>query len=944
MRILLLGLAWLLSAALPASGQTAPPHPPSWRLLYESSFSPGSLEDWRTTTDPNLIGSWSIVADGSNWALEGVNQGTIELEQRQFSDFLMRFRLRLTSDSGLIVFFRQLNHGCARAWASLNQGVMEVSRAGSCGPDIDFTARGTGSTGLFPGTWAAVDLLVEGGRTRIYVDGALELDALDPNPLTVGTLALSVPGGSPVALGQLRIYGPPEDSVQDVLLWTKTGGPPGGIGYDVRMRQDQPARMYATDISSGVNVSDDEGVTWRSSNRGIVARAGTSSDAIPIFTLTIDPHHPDAVWAGTRFARGLYKSTDAGATWTPKTRGIVENDLSFRGVTVDPLDPKLVYAAAEVPSREYSGEDLMGLRFTKSKGVVYRSTDGGENWSAIWRGDALARFVFVDPRNTNVVYVSTGFFDIEPANADPVAKTPGGVGILKTTDGGATWTALNEANGISDLYLGTLAMNPGNPDVLLTGSSDINYPNVVTGLFVTLDGGTTWTRGAFTSGGHPGGMWNAVAYAPGDPNVAYAAGPASFLRSTDMGRTWTVMAGGGAGSYGPPGLLPGVPVALAVDPRNANRVFQNNYTGGNFLTEDGGVTWTLASKGYVGSQTYAVAADPTAPGRVYAGGRPGIFRSDDGGETWLGLNSQTGQEAYFGTPIAYAPDPSQPGTVLIADESFGSIYRSIDGGATRQLAFVQPGLYTSADFGNRHGFRALVYSHRNPKVAFAGMRYYLADLGAFRPSYGIAKSTDGGRTWAYSNDANTTGRNINALAMPRCDDQTVFAGTVEAGVMVSRDGGASWTPSNAGLPSLDVRALAVDPGSPSVVYAGLENGGVWKSADGGATWTFAGAGIDPQASIRSLVIDPTHREVLWAGDGHTGVYRTGDGGALWVPIPRGLSTRAITSLSISPDGRTVWAATDGEGVFRLTDPCGVGTTDCRPRIQHKRRAVGKPSC
>ena len=82
--------------------------------------------------------------------------------------------------------------------------------------------------------------------------------------------------------------------------WIKTGGPPGGIGYDVKVRPDNPDVVYVTDTFSGVNISTDGGRTWTTSNAGITARQGQSGDAVPVFCLTIDPNHPDVVWVGTR--------------------------------------------------------------------------------------------------------------------------------------------------------------------------------------------------------------------------------------------------------------------------------------------------------------------------------------------------------------------------------------------------------------------------------------------------------------------------------------------------------------------------------------------------------------------------------------------------------------------------------------------------------------------
>jgi photosystem II stability/assembly factor-like uncharacterized protein len=82
----------------------------------------------------------------------------------------------------------------------------------------------------------------------------------------------------------------------------------------------------------------------------------------------------------------------------------------------------------------------------------------------------------------------------------------------------------------------------------------------------------------------------------------------------------------------------GIPVDFQVDPRNPDRIFVNNYTGGNFLSTDGGGNWVLATKGYTGADLHSVAVDPLDARRVYTIGRSGPFRSDDGGATWVGLN------------------------------------------------------------------------------------------------------------------------------------------------------------------------------------------------------------------------------------------------------------------------------------------------------------------
>ena len=159
------------------------------------------------------------------------------------------------------------------------------------------------------------------------------------------------------------------------------------------------------------------------------------------------------------------------------------------GFTVNPRDSRTVYAAAQLSSTAWAGKTVMGQMFDLSKGVVYKSTDGGENWRAVWRGDNLARYIWIDPRDSKVLYVSTGIFDGEAGNSDPVANKPGGVGILKSTDGGATWRVLNEANGLNNLYVSSLFMHPTNPDILLAGTGNFVYGDG-DGVYLSTDAGT----------------------------------------------------------------------------------------------------------------------------------------------------------------------------------------------------------------------------------------------------------------------------------------------------------------------------------------------------------------------------------------------------------------------------------------------------------------------
>jgi len=696
--------------------------------------------------------------------------------------------------------------------------------------------------------------------------------------------------------------------------WVRLGGPPGGLGYDIRVRPDDPETWFVTDAFAGVHMSTDGGLTWFTSDEGIDARTGPSRDAIPVFSLTIDPNDPDIVWAGTQGVRGIYRSADGGRTWEKRVSGI-RDGISIRGLAVEPGNSDVVYAAGEVSSWAWAGRNMWGVGFDRTKGSVYKSTDAGLHWKEIWFGDDLARYVLIDPTDVDTLYVSNGIFDREAANSDPAARTPGGVGVIKSTDGGLTWSAANQ--GIENLYVGSLSMHPEDPKILLAAAGNVTY-NQGSGVYLTQDGGESWRKVI-----QGRGFFMAVDFVPGDPVVAYAAaGHSPFYRSLDGGQTWEAMTPG-EGGWGPSGFRVALPIDMQVDPKDRDRVFVNNYGGGNYLSTDGGRTWISASVGYTGAEIWDVAAHPTNPAMVYANGRSGAFASLDGGYSWQGINpvNPTIQD---GPQIVI--DPGDPAHILASEAQFGWLFDSRDNGLTWRnvlnLHDLEP--QNQVPTHQQSGFHALAFAPSNPDRVYGGLSTWACATDPRREKcleptlLSLMVSEDGGRTWSRAETEAIEKLSVLDIAVHSSDSNAVWLATGSVGVFFSGDGGETWEPRSSGLTASTITSLAIAPDQPDVLYAGTADRAVFKSEDAGQSWHRSGVGMDANEPIRTLLVDPLRPNVLYAGSLFNAVYVSEDAGATWRQLNDGLRTRAIRSLAISSDGETLYAATLGEGVFRLS--------------------------
>jgi photosystem II stability/assembly factor-like uncharacterized protein len=570
----------------------------------------------------------------------------------------------------------------------------------------------------------------------------------------------------------------------------------------------------------GVSVSRDGGATW----------TGTALKDPNVLSLAVDPRDARRIWAGT--SNGLYGSRDAGAHWSYVVSNLIARALD---VALDPVHPDTLYAA------------VAGLEGPSVEGIV-RSTDGGTTWKLLSHGLEAAYpwqdhvRVAVDPQNPNVVYAS--FYespapgtrpDVTYRSTDggdhwtateggyPLAVDRNGVvyaGDRRSTDHGATWQQAAAPPDLASRYAAGAAA-----DGTLWASTERS------GVFRSRDRAATWQA---ASGGLHATAVTSIAIDPQTPRVIYAgAGRAGVRKTLNTGQRWqSVDAGLPADAlYFYPDHL------LALDPRQPRTVYLawSSSEHGLARSDDGGAHWTLlrgpdnnSADGFF--HLDQLVTDPTAAGVVYFAGSGAAqypcewARSDDYGAT-----RQCIQPPAADLPATFfarlVPDSTQPGALWLLDRR-DRLWKSADRGTSWTKVRPQ-GLAHAGEP------RALLLDPAHPGRSYLGTERWLLDD---RPER-IWRSDDGGRSWRVWGSGMPGESRITGLLMdPR--DPAIFYAAVEqhpdpahpeddrSGVYWSRDGGRTFTALRDGLPGR-VLELLLDPKNPRKLYAATEENGVY---------------------------------------------------------------------------------------------------------------------
>ncbi len=604
------------------------------------------------------------------------------------------------------------------------------------------------------------------------------------------------------------------------------------------------------------------------------------------------------------------------------------SDMRWR--LIGPYRAGNVYSVSGIPSDPntyYIGTPEAG---------VWKTTDGGTVWKPIFDDQHVPSVgaVAVSGSNPKIVYVGTG---------DPTgwSFTPG-KGVYKSTDAGATWRTL----GLEQTkYITSLIVDPHDANIVLVGALGsrefFGDTSSARGVYRSIDGGKTWKRVLFVDpytgvGGMTADATNpAIIYAALQRTKGDSAHPlgVTIYKSIDKGATWHPVAGRG--------LPKNARFEVAANGRRvyAERSGNGRDASGLYRSDDGGTTWTIATKQLLSAGGGPIYVDPKNPDVLYLMGTA-MYRSTDGGHRVDALKGSPGGD----DPRDLWIDPSNPRRMLLGVDQGPTI--TVDGGETWTPWYNLPnGQFYHVSTDDHFPYRvcgaqqdsgtACVLS-RSDFGAIRDNDWY--PIGGFEDTYIVTDPLD--ERWVYSQGwyrvlrryDRQTGQ-VAVVYSPSAEDRFSYAPplafspqdphTLYMGaqyVLASSDNARTWRHLGPELTSKSIETLAPSPVQSGVIWVGASNGIIQVTRDGGATWTNATPPDMPKSPLGPIVevIDASHKDAGTAYAAVTGfpdlrpyIYRTTDFGGHWDLVANGLPPdEPVTSVREDPvDPNLLYAAT-----------------------------------
>ena len=700
-------------------------------------------------------------------------------------------------------------------------------------------------------------------------------------------------------------------SVFGALQWRSIGPLRGGRSITSAGSASRPFEYYFGAVGGGLWKTTDGGTTWKPVTDGQLNSSSVGAVAVA-------ESNPDVVYLGMGETElrgnimqgdGVYKSVDAGKTW--KHIGLGDTQAISR-IRVDPSNADVVYVSAL--GHPYGPNAERG---------VFRSRDGGKTWQKVlYKNDrAGAVDLSIDPHNSKILYAA--LWDVYRTSWTLSSGGPLS-GLYKSTDGGDTWTEITRKPGLPNGIIGKIGVAVSGAD------SNRIYAMVEAedgGLFRSEDAGATWTRISEDRRLRQRAFYYSRIYAdPAAKDTVYVLNTA-FFKSIDGGKTFKIIRAPHGDNHD-----------LWIASNDPNRMVESNDGGAN-VSINGGETWT--GQGFATAQLYHVATTRDVPyhvcgaqqdnsticvssaqaGRGGGGGGPGPIQYSAGG----------GESGYI------APHPVNPNIFYAGSQ--GALLTRLDR-STGQMRDVQvyplffSGMSASVLKERWQWTFPIVFSPLDPNVLYTSSQH-------------LWKTSNEGQSWQMISpdltraDPKTLGDSggpitkdqngpeifgtIFTIAPSHTDPQTIWTGSDDGLVYITRDGGKNWkniTPP--GIPELiRISLIEASPNKPGTAYVAAKHYQAddrrpyaYRTDDYGATWTKIINGIPANDFVQAIREDPKRPGLLFAGTEH-GIFISFDNGAEWQSLRLNLPDTQVADLVIEGDDLVI--GTHGRAFYILDD-------------------------
>jgi len=697
-----------------------------------------------------------------------------------------------------------------------------------------------------------------------------------------------------------------DSSLVGGMKWRQIGPFRGGRVLAVTGVPGDPNTYYFGAVSGGIFKSTNGGLSWTP----VFDHEGTSS----IGAIAVADSDHNILYAGTgeaclrgniSYGDGVYKSTDAGQSWTNVG---LKDSRHIGAVIIDPRNPDIVLVAA-----------LGHAWGPNTERGIFRTADGGKTWQKVLYKDENTGAIDVvfDPSNSSIVYAAMWQVRRQPWHFNSGGP---GSGLYKSIDGGLTWKQLT-GHGLPEGELGRIGVAVSGADAnRVYALIEANKG----GLYRSEDAGNTWT---LVNGDHRytqrAWYFTHVFADPKSVDTVYVLNTGAF-RSNDGGKTFNLLPAPHGDHHG-----------LWIDPTNPQRIMNSN-DGGVTISIDGGKTWTEQNNQPT-AQFYHVAIDNHYPYRVYGAQQDNTTvaiasQSDEGvigRQDWYTVGG--GESGYI------SPDPKDP-EVAYAGSDASTITRYDH--RTNQLQDISPyPLDTSGNGAANLKYRfqwtePIIVSNYDSNAIYTASQY-------------VMKTSDRGHSWnVISPDLTRNDKSkqkpsggsitlditsveyydtVFALAESPLKQGVLWAGSDDGLIHLTHDDGKTWenvTPKDMPEWSM-VSIIEASHHDPGTAYVAVDrhklddfNPLIYKTHDYGKSWTRINSGIPAGAYVHAVREDPKVKGLLYAGT-ETGVYFSIDDGAHWQPLQLNLAIVPIHDLAVK-DSDLV-AATHGRAFWILDD-------------------------